>query len=135
MGSFRNKSKGKIALMILCGLAFVTAVVFLTMTLWNWLIPELFHGPTISFWQAFGLLLLGKLLFGWHSNGKGFGGGHSQRDWRAKIRNKWEHMSPEEQAQFKEKLRNRCGGSERFERFSRFWDEEKPSEEVPPQQP
>ena len=30
--------------------------------LWNWLIPELFNGPTLTFWQAAGLELLSCLL-------------------------------------------------------------------------
>lgn len=33
-----------------------------TMWLWNWLMPELFHLATISFWQAWGLLFLSALL-------------------------------------------------------------------------
>jgi hypothetical protein len=32
--------------------------------LWNWLMPSLFHLPTISFWQALGLGLLCSFLFG-----------------------------------------------------------------------
>jgi hypothetical protein len=32
--------------------------------LWNWLMPDIFGLRQISYWQAFGLLLLGKLLFG-----------------------------------------------------------------------
>ncbi len=31
--------------------------------LWNWLIPELFHLPVITFWQALGLNLLAWILF------------------------------------------------------------------------
>jgi hypothetical protein len=35
--------------------------------LWNWIIPAVFNGPTITFWQAFGLVTLcnivGALLF------------------------------------------------------------------------
>ena len=32
--------------------------------LWNWLMPDIFGLKQISYWQAFGLLLLGRLLFG-----------------------------------------------------------------------
>lgn len=28
------------------------------MVLWNWLVPTLFHGPRITYWQAFGLSML-----------------------------------------------------------------------------
>lgn len=31
--------------------------------LWNWLMPDLFNLPTISFFQAFGLLILSNILF------------------------------------------------------------------------
>lgn len=63
--------------------------------LWNWLLPELFGLPTISFWQAAGLLLLCKILFG------GFGGGHHHHGHNHhcggnKLRERWENMTPEE---------------------------------------
>ena len=48
-----------------CFLAAVAAVFFfswITMLLWNWLVPVLFGGPIISFTQALGLLLLTKIL-------------------------------------------------------------------------
>lgn len=32
--------------------------------LWNWLIPEIFELPEVSYWQASGLYALCKLLFG-----------------------------------------------------------------------
>ncbi|RAJ73888.1 hypothetical protein CLV59_1117 [Chitinophaga dinghuensis] len=134
MGRFRQKSAGKIFLMICCGIAFIAAVTLLTMILWNWLIPEIFHGPSITYWQAFGLLLLGKLLFGWHNNGKGFKGRGG--DWKERIRNKMAHLSPEEQEHLREKLRNRCGGSEHFERhFDRFWNDRDEKKDDPAQNP
>jgi hypothetical protein len=36
------------------------------MLLWNWLMPVLFHLPQISYLQSLGLLLLAKILFGFH---------------------------------------------------------------------
>jgi len=113
MGRFRRgfdvKSK---LLMVLCGIAFVAAVIFLTMTLWNWLIPTLFNGPSVTYWQAFGLLLLGKLLFGWHNNG----GGRFRRraEWKERIRDKWQNMTPAEQQELREKMRDRCRGWNRW---------------------
>jgi hypothetical protein len=32
--------------------------------LWNWLMPDIFGFKEISYWQAFGLLFLSRLLFG-----------------------------------------------------------------------
>ena len=40
--------------------------------LWNWLMPELFGLKTITYWQAFGIVILGHLIFG------GSGGDHSE---------------------------------------------------------
>ena len=45
----------------------ITAVVvfgFVVMSLWNWLAPEVFGARTIGFWQALGILVLSKILFG-----------------------------------------------------------------------
>jgi hypothetical protein len=32
--------------------------------LWNWLIPALFNGPTMTFWQAIGMNFLITVIFG-----------------------------------------------------------------------
>jgi hypothetical protein len=45
------------------------ALGFPVMWLWNWLAPELFHLPLITFWQAVGLLVLCHLLFKGHGRG------------------------------------------------------------------
>jgi len=47
----------------------------LVMALWNWLMPPLFGLPAVTFWQAFGLLALCRILFG----GPGFHGRHPRR--------------------------------------------------------
>jgi len=38
--------------------------------LWNWLMPELFHLPVVTFWQALGITTLANILFKSNSNGK-----------------------------------------------------------------
>ena len=79
-------------------LAFV-AFGFVTMYLWNWLMPLLFHLPEITFWQTIGLLLLSRILLG------GFGGHrHGRRHCRRHIHEKWEKMTPEERERFKEHI-------------------------------
>lgn len=45
------------------GLGFIALVIWLIMTLWNWLVPDLFHGPEINYWQTIGLFFLSKILF------------------------------------------------------------------------
>jgi len=68
------------------GLGFVTLAVFITMSLWNWLIPLLFHGPVLTFWQTAGLFILSKILL----SGVAPGSNHrSRRDWRMKYNDKF----------------------------------------------
>jgi hypothetical protein len=55
------------------GIGFIILAVFVTMSLWNALIPLLFHGPVLTFWQTAGLFLLSKILLtgvapGHHNN-------------------------------------------------------------------
>ncbi len=72
---------------------------FLTMHLWNWLMPVLFHLPEITFWQTIGLMLLSRLVLG------GFGGhGRRHGHCRRNMHEKWEKMTPEEREQFKEHI-------------------------------
>ena len=56
---------GGIALLVIVGVFVFGLIIQL---LWNWLIPTLFSGPQITYWQALGLFLLSKLFFG-HSVG------------------------------------------------------------------
>jgi hypothetical protein len=37
---------------------------FVVKILWNWLMPAIFGVGTITYWQAFGIVVLAKLLFG-----------------------------------------------------------------------
>src|ERR1700728_613592 len=64
------------------------------MHLWNWLLPPLFGWHAVTFWQALGLLLLTRILFGGHGPGSRGGG---PRRWQQK---KWDRMTPEERAKF-----------------------------------
>ena len=48
---------------IVASLLLGALLVFPIMWLWNWLVPELFNGPTITFWQSAGLFVLSNILF------------------------------------------------------------------------
>ena len=79
---------------------------FVTMQLWNWLMPPLFGLRTISFVQAIGLVLLSKILLG------GFRAPWAgQRRWREHMAERWEQMTPEERERFRAGMRGRCGWS------------------------
>jgi membrane protein required for beta-lactamase induction len=46
------------------GVLILTLLSFVVMRLWNWLTPTLFGWHVITFWQALGVLILSKILFG-----------------------------------------------------------------------
>ena len=73
----------------------------LVMHLWNWLMPPLFGFRQVTFWQALGLLMLCRILFG----GLGLHGS-GRSNVRRRMAERWEHMSPEE----RERLRQSWGG-------------------------
>ena len=77
---------------------------FIIMQLWNALMPELFRLPRISFWQAVGLFILSRLLLGGFFGG---GGGGGRSDLRRRMRERWEHMTPEQREKFRRRWRNR----------------------------
>lgn len=105
-----------------CLVAIVAGVLFfgwVTWLLWNWLVPVLFAGPVITFWQGLGLLLLTKILFFGIGGRRGAcGEGHSsaQQHWKHRFAEKISSMSPEEREALKNKMREKwCSRTENRE--------------------
>ena len=86
----------KVVAFITCALVVLALASWLVMALWNALIPALFAGPVVSFWQAAGLLILSRVLVGGLRGRGGYGWRH--RAWRER----WERMSPEERERVRE---------------------------------
>ena len=84
--------------------AFGALAGLVVMSLWNALIPVIFHLGVITFWQALGILILSKILFGGF---RGRPGRHMY--WRHRMRERWERMTPEEREKFRAGMRGRCG--------------------------
>jgi hypothetical protein len=97
----------KVARILLIVFVVATAFGFIVMLLWNGLIPALFGGPVLSFWQAVGLLVLSRILFFGGPGGRFRRGGHGP--WRRHFRERWEHMSPEERERIRNRMRSRWG--------------------------
>lgn len=89
-----------IPFLVAAGLALISYIVML---LWNGLLPEILHTGTITFWQAMGLFILAKILFGF-----GKGGGRGGAPWMRHKMEKWRDMSPEERDRLREQMRSRC---------------------------
>lgn len=68
------------------------------MLLWNGILTSVLHISAITFWQATGILLLAKILFGGYRGRRWHGG------WREK-RLRWQNMTEEE----REGLQSHCG--------------------------
>lgn len=98
---------GKAVMILVFGTAFVVLFTFIVMSLWNAVLPAVLGVKAITFWQALGILVLSKILFG------GFGGWHHKKEhfknrMRQRMMEKWENMSPEEREKFKQQWKNRC---------------------------
>jgi len=96
--------RGRFIFIPLMAAAFLSLVSLVVMQLWNNLLPEILQVRAITFWQAMGLFILCKILFGFGKPG-GFGrGGFGMR---GRMAERMEQMSPEERARFKEQFSDR----------------------------
>jgi len=63
---------------------------FIVMSLWNWLMPKIFGLPVLSYWEAWGVLILSCILFG------RLGGGRStERGRKRRLRARLKEMAEE----------------------------------------
>lgn len=100
-----NFIKGlKMFLLVTFGLV---AFSFITMHLWNWLMPLIFDLPIITWSQAFGLLVLSKIIFGFSKGNKcccSFNKNSHSSNLKEKLKKRFENLSDEE----KTKMKNKC---------------------------
>lgn len=104
----------RIAGMVVAGVigaaVFALAFGWFVQLLWNWLMPGIFGLGTIGYWQAFGLVILGKLIFGSI-------GGHGGRP--RPSRAPWEKHGP-----WVPPEHDRGWGRERWGYWKDYWNEE-----------
>jgi hypothetical protein len=96
----KSRFRYAIPFMILPFLLFGGLVVML---LWNAILPHIVSVTAINYWQATGLLVLSRILFGGFRGGP-FGG---HRGGPPQWRNRWVNMSDEEKIRFKEEMQNK----------------------------
>jgi len=63
------KIVGFVILGALAAAGFAFLFGYFVMLLWNWLMPTIFGLTTITFWQAAGIVLLARLIFGGFKHG------------------------------------------------------------------
>jgi hypothetical protein len=123
---FKIRSAG-----ILVMLAMLAVFGIGVMLLWNALLPGVFGLPVLNYWQAAGLLLLSRILFGGLG---GFGGGRFLmrggygRDERLfhhgnPLREKWMNMTDDERKAFIKKEKDFMRFHRGFSRFHDFFEE------------
>ena len=91
---------------VLFGLVFLAIVGLLVTVLWNVLMPPVLGLHPIGFWQALGLFLLSRLLFGRF-------GGWGRRMHRARFVRGWNELTPDERRRFRCGLRGTLPGDPR----------------------
>jgi len=96
-------------------IAMIAAFSVVAMFLWNALMPEIFGLKALSYWQALGLLVLARLLFG--GLGPGHWRGHGGFHHKNALREKWMNMTDDERKEFMRSNR-------RFAHFHDFFNEE-----------
>ncbi len=111
--------------------AFLALTGFVVMNLWNYLLPGILHVGVITFWQALGIFILCKILFGFGRGGRRMGGG---APWmRHKMAERFNNMTPEEREKFRDKWSQRCGWRDRRwnhgNAFDHSWDNPSPATE------
>jgi len=116
--------RGRFVFIPLAVAAFLSLAGFVVMSLWNALMPVIFHLGVITFWQAIGIFILSKILFGFGKGGHRGGGPWINR--RHRMDEHLKNMTPEEREKFKEKLQ-RCGHGRWGERHN--WDNFAPEAE------
>jgi len=91
--------------LVIGGIFSVSAIVML---LWNWIIPEISPLSSITYWQAMGLFILSRILFGGFRFRRHHQAVNRHFSNHAQFRDKLMDMNDEERQQFKNQWKQRC---------------------------
>lgn len=89
---------------LIIGAAIFVVLGMLVMSLWNALLPAIIGVKSIGFWQALGLLVLCRILFGGLGFRPGMFGGMRRR-----MHERWMQMTPEQREAFMQQRREGFG--------------------------
>ena len=96
--------RGRFIFIPLAAAAFLSLTGLVVMNLWNYLLPGILHVGAITFWQAIGIFVLCKILFGFGRGGRRMGGGGPWM--RRKMEDRFKNMSPQEREKFKNRIKD-----------------------------
>jgi len=93
----KNKFRHRRKFFFIIPIAILFALTAIVMWLWNAILPDVLGVQALSYWQAMGILVLSKILFG------GFGGfrKHRNHEHKRHFFNRMKNMTPEEREEFK----------------------------------
>lgn len=94
----------KVVFMVIVFVGIAAALSWVVMLLWNAILPETVGVKPLTFWQAAGLLLLAKILFG----GWKRAGGSRRHAARQHWKHKWMSMNAEERQEAKARWKAYC---------------------------
>ena len=106
----------KIMFFILVAFSFLALVSFIVMMLWNSILVEVTSVKPLSFWQAVGLLILTRILFGGIWRGEKKHHAHKSK-WKNKWKEKWMNLSDEEREAIKAKWKGHCRNKNQDDNF------------------
>jgi len=89
-------------------IGFLALFSFAVYELWNNVLVDVLGVKAVTYWQALGLLVLARILFGGFPFKRG-GPGHFGPPWRHKMMEHWQSMTPEEREKMRQEMRHRCG--------------------------
>jgi len=96
-----NRNRKKFILIPFGIAALLGLISYVVMLLWNNLLPDIIHVNPITYWQAMGIFILCKILFG-------FGKGGGRGPWgRHKMMERFKEMTPEERQEFKAEMKHK----------------------------
>ena len=84
---------------------------YVVMLLWNWLMPAIFGLGIITFWQAVGVVILAKLLFGGFGGSSGSGGRSRKNKFGKRFESRWKERCAE-------------NGISEWKLYDQYWEEE-----------
>jgi fucose permease len=104
-GNDMTHNKNKKILIPLCIIAVIFIMSAIVMWLWNAILPDVLHVSTISYWQAMGIFVLCKILFGGYA-----GKGRKSRFFRSKheLNHGIHDLSPDSKMKLQGEWRKRC---------------------------
>lgn len=76
------------------------------MYLWNAILPDVTGVTPINYWQAAGIFVLSKILFGGFGKGRGIKNKYWQQS--SQLKSNFMNMTEEEKETFKNEWRQRC---------------------------